>query len=392
MFCQKRQQQTLASRDGHIKRGFIQQNINAARQHLSGFCKAGVDKQWRNRGAASGTQGKGGRILRGGIEAGGRLRCRNGFDMLGGRWLLRFARCDLAAARLAGRRPLPAATMRRVFPEENWPESWKYSYPYDLEEVYGEITNHGYAYAYDNRRRQALSLLTEALPPGALVLDIAAAQGNFSLALAEMGYDVTWNDLREDLAGYARLKYERGKISYAPGNAFSLQFPSLFDAVLITEIIEHVAHPDEFLANTAQFVRPGGYVIMTTPNGAHFRNTLPRFSDCPDPSAYEAVQFKPNADGHIFLLHPDEISPLASRAGLEVDKIALFTNPLTNGHMKTAALLRALPRSVVNRVEMLTQRLPAPIGRKLLIQMAVRFRKPSRPRPEASIKSPQNRP
>lgn len=265
--------------------------------------------------------------------------------------------------------------MKRVYIDEDWPESWKYSYPYDLEEIYGEITNRGYAYAYDNRRKQTLRLLTEVLPPGSRILDIAAAQGNFSLTLAEMGYDVTWNDLREDLAGYAQLKHERGKIHFAPGNAFELSFPRPFDGVLITEIIEHVAHPDDFLAKTAQLVRPGGYVVMTTPNGAYFRNTLPKFSDCADPSVYESVQFKPNCDGHIFLLHPDEIAPLAARAGLEVEELAMFTNPLTIGHMKMELLLRVLPRAFVNGVEATTQLLPNAIRRKVLLQIGVRFRK-----------------
>jgi 2-polyprenyl-3-methyl-5-hydroxy-6-metoxy-1,4-benzoquinol methylase len=267
--------------------------------------------------------------------------------------------------------------MKRVHLQEDWPDSWKYSYPYDLEEVYGEITNRGYAYAYDNRRKETLRLLTEVLAPGSRVLDIAAAQGNFSIALAEMGYDVTWNDLREDLADYARLKHERGQIHFAPGNAFELNFSSPFDAVLITEIVEHVAHPDDFLLKTGQLVKPGGYVVMTTPNGAYFRNTLPKFSSCQDPSVYEAVQFKPNSDGHIFLLHPDEIHPLAARAGLEVEKVALFTNPLTNGHMKMEMLLRALPRSLVTAIEAATQRLPASMRRKLLLQIGARFRKPN---------------
>jgi len=268
--------------------------------------------------------------------------------------------------------------MKRVHPQDHWPDSWKYSFPYDLEEIYGEITNRGYAYAYDNRRRQTIRLLTEVLRPGARILDIAAAQGNFSLTLAEMGYDVTWNDLRADLADYVRLKQERGRIHFAPGNAFELAFPAPFDGILITEVIEHVAHPDDFLVNAAQLVKPGGYIVMTTPNGAYFRNRLPKFSECPDPSVYEAVQFKPNADGHIFLLHPDEIQPLASRAGLEVEQFALFTNPLTNGHMKLAALLRILPRGIVDRIEAATERLPGPLCRKLHLQMAVRFQKPVR--------------
>src|ERR1700719_1095129 len=248
--------------------------------------------------------------------------------------------------------------MKRVQPQPEWPQSWRESYLYDQNEIYGEISHYGYAYAYENRRRETLRLLTKVLSPGARVLDVAAAQGNFSLALAELGFDVTWNDLRAELAEYVRLKHERGKIGYAAGNAFELSFPSLFDAVLITEIIEHVAHPDDFLAKAAALVRPGGYIIMTTPNGGYFKNRLPKFSECADPRVFESTQLKPNADGHIFLLHADEIEPLAKRAGLSVEKIVLFTNPLTAGHVKTESLLKILPRGIVRAAERFTEFLP----------------------------------
>ena len=171
--------------------------------------------------------------------------------------------------------------MKRIQPDPSWPQSWKDSYFYDQSEIYGEISHHGYAYAYENRRRETLRLLTEVLTPGARILDIAAAQGNFSLALAELGFDVTWNDLRSELADYVRLKHERGQIQFAAGNAFELQFPALFDAVLITEIIEHVAHPDEFLAKAAALVRPGGYIVMTTPNGGYSETRCRSFPSAP---------------------------------------------------------------------------------------------------------------
>jgi 2-polyprenyl-6-hydroxyphenyl methylase/3-demethylubiquinone-9 3-methyltransferase len=267
--------------------------------------------------------------------------------------------------------------MKRITPQPDWPQSWKESHFYDQSEIYGKISHHGYAYAYENRQRETLRLLTEVLEPGARILDVAAAQGNFSLALAELGFDVTWNDLREELADYVRLKYEHGMIEYAPGNAFELAFPSPFDAVLITEVIEHVAHPDEFLAKASGLVRPGGYIVMTTPNGGYFKNSLPKFSECADPAVFEAMQFKPNADGHIFLLHVDEIEPLARRAGLTVEKVALFTNPLTAGHVKTEALLKLLPRGMVRTAERVTQSLPASVAKKALVQMGVRFRKSS---------------
>jgi 2-polyprenyl-3-methyl-5-hydroxy-6-metoxy-1,4-benzoquinol methylase len=190
--------------------------------------------------------------------------------------------------------------MNRVFSERDWPESWLLSYRYDLQEIYGEIRNPGYVYAYQNRRDVTFRLIEEVLPKGSTILDVAAAQGNFTLSLAERGYRVTWNDLRHELEGYVRLKHEHGEVTFAPGNVFELGLGPEFDCVLITEIIEHVAHPDEFLRSVSSMVKPGGYIVMTTPNGAYFRNKLARFSECADPSIYEAVQFKPDSDAIYF--------------------------------------------------------------------------------------------
>ena len=216
--------------------------------------------------------------------------------------------------------------MKRVHIQGSWPASWKYSYSYDLEEIYGEIRNPGYAYSYSNRCQVTLRLLSNVLKPGARVLDIAAGQGNFALSLAELGYKVTWNDLRGELIDYVKLKHERGEINFVPGNIFEINIPYKFDAVLITEIIEHVAHPDEFLKKSAHLVKPGGYIVMTTPNGKYIRNSLPKFSDCKNPGIYEKTQFKPDSDGHIFLLYPDEIVTLAADAGLEIEEVVFVTN------------------------------------------------------------------
>jgi 2-polyprenyl-3-methyl-5-hydroxy-6-metoxy-1,4-benzoquinol methylase len=263
--------------------------------------------------------------------------------------------------------------MKEVQLQEQWPESWKLSYHYDLLEVFGSRDALAYSYGYFCRQKYTLDVMKKFVPAGSRILDVAAAQGNFSLRLAEQGYRVTWNDLRKELAEYVEMKRESGSVEYAPGNVFDLHFDRPFDAVLITEVIEHVAHPDEFLTTVARLVRPGGFIIMTTPNGAYFRNSLPKFSDCPNPEQFEAIQFKPNSDGHIFLLHPEEVETLSTRSGLVLRDLRLFTNPLTNGHLKTAMLLYLLPKFVVDMIERVTSTLPNTIGRHVNIQMAAVF-------------------
>jgi 2-polyprenyl-3-methyl-5-hydroxy-6-metoxy-1,4-benzoquinol methylase len=264
--------------------------------------------------------------------------------------------------------------MKTVTPAQSWQPSWLSSYQYDLLEIYGGMHRRGYAYAYDNRRTETLRLIRDGVPIGSTILDVAAAQGNFSLALAEMGYRVTWNDLREDLIDYVKLKHDSGSITYAPGNAFELSFPGPFDAVLATEVLEHVAHPEDFLRQLRGLVRQGGCIIVTTPNGGYFRNSLPRLSEIQDRQELESRQFQPDADGHLFLLYTQELLAMARGAGLEVEKLVLFTNPLTAGHVKLEHLLQVLPRGAVKAIESLTRKAPNFIAQRLSTELGARLR------------------
>lgn len=244
--------------------------------------------------------------------------------------------------------------MKKPVYNSEWLESWKSSYSSDLLEFFGDTGNLGYTYGYQLRFNKAIETVKRYVPNHSRIIDVAAAQGNFSLRLAELGYLVTWNDLRAELADYVKLKYETGDINYLSGNCFELNLQEQFDAVVITEIIEHVAHPDQFLLNISTLIKSGGYIIMTTPNGEYIRNNLPRFSDCPDASIFENVQFKPDADGHIFLLHRDEIENLVKKSGLILKELCLFSNPLTNGYIKTNYLLPFIPKPIVDFLELLT--------------------------------------
>ena len=267
--------------------------------------------------------------------------------------------------------------MKTITYNNNWQQSWKESYVYDQVEVFNNFNSKqlGYLYAYKMRQEKTLGLIRKYLPNGAKVLDIAAAQGNFSLLLAEEGYKVTWNDLREELIDYVKMKYEKGHIEYLAGNCFEVCKDTLYDAVLITEIIEHVAHPDEFLQLVSGLVKPGGYIILTTPSGEYFKNDLPKFSEYATPEDFESVQFKPNSDGHIFLLYEEELRDLGEKANLKVLEINIHSNPLTGGHIKLHKLLPFIPQKLVTGIERVTQKLPTSIRKKLHSNWAVIYQK-----------------
>lgn len=241
------------------------------------------------------------------------------------------------------------------------PESWRLSRVYDGLELGDDDINPGYTSGYETRAGLALDAVRRHAPPAGRVLDIAAAQGNFSLQLASEGFLVTWNDLRGELVDYVRLKSPIAEfLTFVAGNAFELDaaHEGAYDIVLATEVIEHTAHPDEFLRQASRLAKPGGAIVLTSPNGQYFRNSLPKFSDAEDPSVFEAVQFKPDADGHIFLIWREELQQFAAMAGLELAEFRHFSNPLTSGHVKLSPLLRMLPGSLVRGLERLTQALP----------------------------------
>ena len=114
---------------------------------------------------------------------------------------------------------------------------------------------------------------------------------------------------------------------------------------------------------------------MTTPLGNYFLNRLPKFTEFGNPTIFESKQFGPNSDDHIFLLHANEAQLLAEKANIQLISQKIYTNFLTNGHIKTRFLLPFLPASFVHFFEKLTLSLPKVLRLKLHNNMAVLYRK-----------------
>lgn len=233
-------------------------------------------------------------------------------------------------------------------------------YLIDQAQVWGELPRSVAFSGWCARTQPVIESVQRRLSLSANLIEVASSQGNLALTLADIGYQVTWNDLREELMGYVKLKDPDGRLKYLPGNLFDLaeSHGSQWDGVVATEVIEHAAHPDEMMVALRALLRPGGFIFMSTPNGQYCRDKHPRFSDFADTSAFEEEQFKPDADGHIFYLHRDEIESLSAKAGLDIVDYQVVGNPLTSGHLKTGHLLPHLPRRVVLGAERLSRRLP----------------------------------
>jgi SAM-dependent methyltransferase len=113
------------------------------------------------------------------------------------------------------------------------------------------------------RRSGRLEGLFGAMAPGA-VLDIPAGGAVQSRALANLGYRVFSIDL------FAPANRVGGTSWICADANCALPFrAATFDYVLSREGIEHLEDQMGFLRNCARVLRPGGRIVLTTPNMMH---------------------------------------------------------------------------------------------------------------------------
>jgi 2-polyprenyl-3-methyl-5-hydroxy-6-metoxy-1,4-benzoquinol methylase len=103
------------------------------------------------------------------------------------------------------------------------------------------------------------------LPTGARVLDIASGSGYGQAMLAApgrivLGADLDFSALHDSLGIASRLVQADGTRLPIPDNSL--------DAVTSFETLEHVPDPEGLVRDFARVLKPGGRLILSTPNSA----------------------------------------------------------------------------------------------------------------------------
>jgi SAM-dependent methyltransferase len=139
------------------------------------------------------------------------------------------------------------------------------------------------------------------------VLEVGAWFGSFALSLRRLGYEVVACDRYESYGGafasHIELMEKNGvKIVSTSRESELDQIASLgqFDVVLAGAVIEHVPHTPRFLLETLYgTVRPGGLLLLDTPNVARYwnRRALERGETIFQPLAEQYV-CEPPWEGH----------------------------------------------------------------------------------------------
>ncbi|MHB8814265.1 MAG: class I SAM-dependent methyltransferase [Steroidobacteraceae bacterium] len=160
------------------------------------------------------------------------------------------------------------------------------------------------------RRRSKLMFIGHA-PPGRL-LDVGCGYGAFLAAMKKRGWQVTGIDFDPAAVDAARKTYG---LDVRAGTIESMgAVGPNYDVVTASHVIEHVPDPIAFLRKCRTLLRPGGLLVLKTPNADSFGSR--RYG-----SAWRGLE--PPRHLHIFTL--DSLQVCARRAGFAVS--GCFTSP-----------------------------------------------------------------
>lgn len=174
--------------------------------------------------------------------------------------------------------------------------------------------------AAPNTHKRVFELVQQYLPEagGKKVCDLPSGAGLFSVRLADLGCDVT----AVDLETVEPFQFDRSRLVLTDAN-LPLPFKEgEFDMLVSIEGIEHLENPSAFVRECARIVKPGGMVILSTPNVDSYRSR--RSAHIHGFHKY----FRPLSAEHkmAWHLHPIDMTFMRGalrKAGLEVVEVAV---------------------------------------------------------------------
>jgi 2-polyprenyl-3-methyl-5-hydroxy-6-metoxy-1,4-benzoquinol methylase len=210
--------------------------------------------------------------------------------------------------------------------------------------------------------RSKLDLLDWIFPVrnGDDVLEVGAGSGVFADAMASRGARVVAIDANDSAIDYAVSTFARPGLTFLKGYLDELRFePQSFDKATCLEVIEHV-YPDQvraLLSSLMRILRPGGRLLLTTPN---YRGLWPFVE-------WTADRFSPaakmDAEQHVTHFHRKRLADFVRAAGFEIEKLRTYST--------FAPFTAALSWKFAERAERWEREIDLPFG-NLLVTVAVK--------------------
>ena len=215
-----------------------------------------------------------------------------------------------------------------------------------LDDVHRELEATGpriVEYFETSRPRYEYTLSLALDRSGGRVLDLGCSPGHLAMALVKAGFEVQGIDLNAVwLAKYAPGWPERLRITHTNIEQEPLPFPDeSFDFVIFTEVLEHIAITDPcvVLQEIRRVLRPGGRMLLSTPNVANLSNVAALIQG--ENVFWPPEIFYGSVDRHNREYAPYELLQLVERAGFSRRELD-YMNTWSNWNHTTAPLFHRM--------------------------------------------------
>ena len=187
--------------------------------------------------------------------------------------------------------------------------------------------------------QQIAKKICESIPISSMLLDFGAGEGALSARLSDLGYQITSADKDEDNFKCKQISFARIDFDNPDEIArFVVKHENIFDAVLGVEVIEHVQNQWQYVRQLMKMVKPGGMILITTPNTTSWLSRLVFFFT----GRFHQFSDSDLSYGHINPISPWELSLILREVGA------------VDIHISTAGTLPPLYLTGFNKVSLIS--------------------------------------
>ncbi len=195
---------------------------------------------------------------------------------------------------------------------------------------------------------------------GRSLLDVGAADGLLSGRLTQQGWRVTAIECDPVLAQACARQCKR--VIVANLDRETPDTEQVFDVILYGDVLEHLANPLRVLTELSRFLAPGGVVVVSVPNVAHFVIRLSLLV-----GRFEYIDRGILDHTHLRFFTERSLRALVADAGLRIERFTATPAPLyqvlpARFHKPWLALTHAMNARIA-------QSLPRLFGYQFIVQV-----------------------